>query len=184
MPKAIKDLGSFVDLDQAKTKSKKKKSNQKTEDWGKVLGCFADPVGCCYVCACARCALCDIGNTMGDFKVGQKKEKASSFMGCKGQFYNYCSYDTWTCPCCIGMCAVGLMCDDYFWCLYDGNILMAYAKYANKKTMSPGPCANPACSMCLCAPCIYCLIYRELKLSPCKKVVYGAAPPTHEMARV
>ena len=161
---------------------KGKKKSKQTEEWGNMFGCCDDPVGCCYVYACHCCALCDIGNTMGDFKVGPKKETASSFMDWRGQVDNCCSYNT-AC-CCFPVCLAASNCEEKCWCYYDGNILAAYAKYANKKTKSPGPCDDAVMSMCIARPLILCLMYRELKLSPGKKVVYGAAPPSHEMSRV
>ena len=161
------------------------KSSDLTESWGNIFGCCDDPVGCCYVCTnvCHSCALSDIGKTMGHFKVGPKKEKASRFMSSRGQADNKLSY----CPCCCILACCGC-CDisgpEKYLCCYDGHILEAYATYANKETKSPIPC-SPMISMCCCSPCIYCLIYRELKLSPCKEVVYGAPPPSsHEISRV
>jgi hypothetical protein len=141
--------------------------------WGSTFGCFDDLLGCMYVSCCSPCALCEIGNAMGDHPVGPKKEPASTFMGCCSQFQNALSYDQ--CGCCLAAC----ICPDKCCFMYQKNILEAYANYAGKQAPSPGPCGDPLCQVLFFQPCTYCLIYRELGLTPC-----GSAPNGNKMARV
>ena len=60
-----------------------------------------------------------------------------------------------------------LACPEKTCCAYDMEVIKGYSKLAKKKTETPGPFDNLFLDCICCYPCIYCLIYRELKLTPC-----------------
>lgn len=66
-------------------------------------------------------------------------------------------------PFLLGFC----ICPEKICCMYDMNVVESYAKLAKKKTTTPGPFNNLCLDSFLCNSCIYCAMYRELKLTPC-----------------
>ena len=143
-----------------------------TNEWGSTFGCFEDFGGCCYNNYCGPCAMCEIGNAMGDAPMGPKNEKARDFMGAGGQFLN-CLTIVGTDCCCLGPLVGLCACQEKCCCFYGKTILEGYAKHMGKSKVSPGPCEDPLLQMLCCGPCTLCVMYRELKLTPCGKPPEG-----------
>ena len=153
-------------------------------EWGNTFGCHEDVLGCCYVSCCGCFALCEIGDAMGNHPIGPKKEAASAFTGCCGQFVNSLTYTYSGLGALCGLCC----CPEKTCCAYDANILRGYAEFMGKKTSSPPPCGDPCMQMFCCRPCTVCLMYRELKLVPCsgprtESTAATEAPTFVEMGR-
>ena len=131
-----------------------------------IFNCFADVPGCAYIYCCFPCARCEIGNAMGQAPIGPKNEPAKDFLACGGQLLNFLTLECNQCCFCgmlIGFCA----CPEKTCCAYDMEVIKGYSKLAKKKTETPGPFDCLFLDCICCYACIYCLIYRELKLTPC-----------------
>ena len=122
-----------------------------------TYGCFSDIGSCCCVYWCCPCAICQIGEKLGNMPVGPKNEPANQFMNIGGMIANCLSY--------VNICTFVLACivwPEKTCCNYDKNILESVATFKGKKVASPGPCSDTFCQMCcpLTQACTYCLLYR------------------------
>ena len=68
-------------------------------------------------------------------------------------------------------------------------ILEGYAKWAGKKTVSPGPFADPLIEGFCCQGCLCCLYYKELGLQPAGMMQPNggrtvAGPPVVQMVQM
>lgn len=139
-----------------------------SESWGETYSCLSQPLpGCLYVTFCHCCAVCDMGDMIGDqVMVGlRERQPAPNFFNCPSQIQNLLTYLHVYPFIPIGLCIGMVTCPDKTWCIYDANMLKATAVALNKSSASPGPCDDPFWQMCCpcTAPCTFCLMYHELK---------------------